>query len=532
MDTDNAIFSDLISRYNRPGPRYTSYPPAVHFSEKVSRERLLAEIGSGQGPLSLYFHLPFCESLCWFCGCNTITTRNHGQADGYLDLLERELALTAEHLGAGADGLCERPVVQLHFGGGTPNFLSPEQILRLGGMIARHFRFAPDAERGVELDPRRLSAAQVEAFAAIGMNRASFGVQDCEPKVQEAIHRVQSRRHNEQAMQWLRASGFESVNVDLIYGLPHQSPESFTRTLEEVLRLDPDRFAVFSYAHVPWLRPAQKNLEKGGALPGPQQKVELLSLVLRRLSAAGYRAIGMDHFARPQDELCRAQEQGTLQRNFQGYSTRADCEIVAFGVSSISQTPRSYRQNHKDLREYRAALEAGVLPLERGYLLSDEDVLRRTTIMQLMCNLELDYAAMSARLGVDFADHFAGALAALRPFADDALVTLEPDRLRVTPLGRWFIRNIAMCFDAYLSAPASGASVPQPALSQGGANVSPAVSTPAPASPEAPQEHCNCVQSDGTREQDGTGTREQNGGSKGTRERKTDVPPRRYSQTL
>lgn len=535
MDTDNAIFSDLIHRYNRPGPRYTSYPPAVHFSEQVSRADLLAEFGSGQGPLSLYVHLPFCESLCWFCGCNTITSRNHDQADAYLDLLEREFLLTAAQLGAGKDGMCGRPVVQLHFGGGTPNFLSPPQIRRLGAMIARHFRFAPDAERGVELDPRRLTEAQVEAFAEIGMNRASFGVQDCDPRVQQAIHRVQSPQHNTQAMRWLRANGFESVNVDLIYGLPHQSGESFARTLEEVLLLDPDRFAVFSYAHVPWLRPAQKQLEKGGALPGPQQKVELLSLVLRRLSAAGYRAIGMDHFARPQDELCLAQERGTLQRNFQGYSTRADCEIVAFGVSSISQTPRSYRQNYKDLQKYRAALEAGLLPLERGYLLSDEDVLRRSTIMQLMCNLELDYAAMSTRLGVDFAGHFADAFATLRPFAQDGLVALDADRLRVTKSGRWFIRNIAMCFDAYLSpasAAASVAQVPVTALQAQLADVQARARDVAQT--QRAGEAQNAGEAQRVAEGQGASQTENAGGEAHgvAQSGGGQVPPRRYSQTL
>lgn len=463
----SATFRELIARYNRPGPRYTSYPPAVHFTPQVSAEVLAGQTGSGQGPLSLYFHLPFCESLCWFCGCNTITTRSRSHADAYLDLLECELELTVPLLGSGGAGdheskICPRPVVQLHFGGGTPNFLSVAQIHRLGAMIARHFRFAADAECGVELDPRRLSQAQVAAFAQIGMNRASFGVQDCDPQVQAAIHRRQSTAANVNAMRWLREAGFASVNVDLIYGLPHQSLASFGATLDAVLALEPDRFAVFSYAHVPWLRPAQKLLERGNALPGPELKLSLLSLVLERLGAAGYRAIGMDHFARPGDELCIAQEQGTLQRNFQGYSTRGNCEIVGFGVSSISQTPYSYRQNFKDMAAYRTALQEGRLPIERGYILGGEDVLRRTVIMRLMCDLQLDFAVMGSRLGVDFCAHFADALRSLAPFVADGLVQLGADSLKVTALGRWFIRNIALCFDAYTTgaavAPATGTS--------------------------------------------------------------------------
>lgn len=447
----DAAFRELIVRYNRPGPRYTSYPPAVYFSDQVPAEQLVAQIGDGGGPLSLYVHLPFCESLCWFCGCNTITSRARMQAELYLDLLECEFALTTAALQrAGGKPAAERPVVQLHFGGGTPNFLTPAQILRLGGLIRRHFHFAADAECSVELDPRRLSLEQVEAFAQIGMNRASFGVQDCDPVVQAAIHRRQSTEVNTRAMRWLRDNAFGSVNVDLIYGLPHQSVGSFGATLEEVLALQPDRFAVFSYAHVPWIRPAQKLLERDNALPGPELKVELLSCVLERLGAAGYRAIGMDHFARPEDELCIAQQQGTLQRNFQGYSTRVDCEILAFGLSSISQTRGSYRQNFKDMARYRAALRQGQIPIERGYLLTEEDGRRRTLIMRLMCDLRLDFAAMGARLGVDFQTHFADALKALEPFAGDGLVTIDADALQVTERGRWFIRNIAMCFDATL----------------------------------------------------------------------------------
>lgn len=434
---------ELIRKYNRPGPRYTSYPPAVHFTPDADRAALLADSREADGPLSLYVHLPFCESLCWFCGCNTITTTDHGRADAYLDLIEREITLLAPHLCPG------RAVEQIHLGGGTPNFLTPAQITRLGELLRSRFTIAPTAELGVELDPRRLSEAQVEAFATQGFNRASFGVQDCQPEVQRAIHRVQPASDNRHAMDWLRAAGFESINVDLIYGLPLQTPETFAATLDEVLALGPDRLAVFSYAHVPWIRPAQKILEKN-TLPDAETKLGLLKLVVETLTGADYEMIGFDHFARRDDELAIAQREKTLQRNFQGYSTRANLEILGFGVTAISQSPQAYRQNHKELDAYRQALEADEAPIERGYRLTAEDHVRRTVIMRLMCDLELDYAALGARLGLDFTEHFKAELARLNPLAADGLVELSSGALRVTPLGRLFIRNIAMTFDAYL----------------------------------------------------------------------------------
>jgi len=433
----------LIEKYNRPGPRYTSYPPANHFLDVEDPSALMRSVEEGDAPLSLYFHLPFCETLCWFCGCNMIPTLDRSKATDYLDLLEQELSLFGKHHQPG------REAVQLHFGGGTPNFFGPEQIDRLAALIDRHFKFAPDAEKSVELDPRRLSPAHVQAFARMGLTRASFGVQDCNPEVQKAIHREQPQSMNKAAMETLRANGFDSVNIDLIYGLPLQSPETFGQTLDQVLELEPDRFAIFNYAHVPWMRPAQKILEKTG-LPDGRTKLQLLKLCIERLTAEGYVYIGMDHFALPDDELVVAQREQSLQRNFQGYSTRAGVEICGFGISSISQGANGYRQNVKDMETYRTMVEGGRLPVAKGYEMTAEDKLRADVIMRLMCDLSLDYAKMSAKWGVDFERHFVEALTRLREPAEDGLIEYTADGFRVTERGRLFIRNLAMCFDAYL----------------------------------------------------------------------------------
>ena len=439
----------LIEKYNRPGPRYTSYPPANHFREYHDYAALMAGVEEGEAPLSLYFHLPFCETLCWFCGCHQITTLDRERGNDYLDLLEKELELFARYLPEG------REAVQMHFGGGTPNFFKPEQIDRLGAMIDRHFKFTADAEKSVELDPRRLSPEHVEAFARMGLTRASFGVQDSNPEVQKAIHREQPQAMNIAAMETLRANGFESINLDLIYGLPLQTPESFSATLDEVLALKPDRFAIFNYAHVPWMRPAQKLLERAG-LPDARTKLELLKLCIERLTAEGYVYIGMDHFALPGDELVQAQREKSLQRNFQGCSTRAGVEICGFGISSISQGKHGFRQNVKDLESYRAALGQGRLPVAKGYELTDEDRMRADIIMRLMCDLSLDYGAMSEKWGIDFEGHFADALAQLKEPANDGLIVPADCGFAVAERGRLFIRNLAMPFDAYLEPAETG----------------------------------------------------------------------------
>ncbi|WP_269539003.1 oxygen-independent coproporphyrinogen III oxidase [Cerasicoccus fimbriatus] len=433
----------LIEKYSRPGPRYTSYPPANHFAPVEDAQAVLAATETSTAPLSLYFHLPFCETLCWFCGCHTITTLNHDRADDYLDLLEQELALFTRHLQPG------RSVTQMHFGGGTPNFFTAAQLDRLGEMIHAHFAFTDDAEISVELDPRRLDESHIAAFARMGATRASFGVQDCNEDVQKAIHREQPHEQNIAAMELLRKHGYTSANIDLIYGLPLQNPESFNATLDAVLGLKPDRFAIFNYAHVPWIKPAQKILERH-PLPTPREKLKLLQLCIAKLTSAGYEYIGLDHFALPDDELVIAQKNKSLQRNFQGYSTKAGVEICGFGISAISQSAGAFRQNEKDLTAYRDALAKGRLPITRGYQLTDEDKLRGNVIMRLMCDLSLDFDALSTQWNIDAREHFASAIAQLEEPAKDGLIIWTDYGFDVTELGRLFIRNLAMCFDAYL----------------------------------------------------------------------------------
>ena len=447
---------DLVRKYNVAGPRYTSYPPATRFvtmspqpapSPELTWEQLSDEIllnnRTADRDLSLYFHIPFCQSLCWYCGCTTVITTQKSKGAVYVDYLEKEVARMATLLNPA------RKVTQMHFGGGTPTFLQPAQLRRLGQLIRNHFQVAPDVEGGVEIDPRSLSRDHLVALREIGFKRASVGVQDFDPEVQKAVHRIQPRELTTKTIAALRQLGFESVNVDLIYGLPKQTPESFARTLDAVLEIQPDRFAVFSYAHVPWIKPAQKALENG-VLPTAEVKLQLLKLVIEKLTGAGYLYIGMDHFARPTDELAVAQRHHSLQRNFQGYSTRGDTDIYAFGMSSISKTSNAYWQNEKELKGYYAALDAGKLPITRGCLLTDEDQIRRETITRLMCNLELNFASMSQKLGLNFTNHFAQELDSLADLEADGLLVRSHSGLQVTDLGRLFIRNIAMRFDAYL----------------------------------------------------------------------------------
>ncbi len=439
---------ELVKKYDVPGPRYTSYPPATKFTDMLAwpelAERIL-ENNRTERDLSLYFHIPFCETLCWFCGCTTVITLNHRQGQTYIDYLEKEVAQMSTLLNP------RRKVVQLHWGGGSPTFLQPDEIRTLGDIIRRRFTFSDDLEAGVEIDPRRLTRDHVVALREAGFNRASFGVQDFDPKVQEAVHRIQPRDMTQQALNWARELGFTSLNFDLIYGLPHQTVESFNRTLDIVLTLEPDRLAVFSYAHVPWVKPAQKILEHK-ILPTAEAKLQLLKTVIERLTQDNrYIYIGMDHFARPGDELAVAQRRKELQRNFQGYSTRGGADIYAFGMSSISQIPDAYWQNDKDLPQYYAALDVGKVPLARGYLVSEEDKIRRETIMRVMCDLSLDYTSMSRRLGIDFTSHFERELESLSPFEADGLVRRSSTGLEVTDTGRLFIRNVAMCFDNTLA---------------------------------------------------------------------------------
>ncbi len=436
----------LVEKYNRPGPRYTSYPTALQFSPETPVDALLADSARGSSPLSLYFHLPFCESLCWFCACAKEITENRRKADTYLDYLEREMDMFLE----ASPGCRQRVVEQLHYGGGSPSFLTPAQMRRLTALWRDRFTIADEAELSVEIDPRTLDAERVAALAEAGFWRASFGVQDVNPEVQKRIHRIQPSSLNRQTLGWLRAAGFRSINVDLIYGLPGQTVDTFDETLDEVLDYHPDRFAIFSYAHVPWVAPAQKILETKNSLPGPELKLSLLERIIERLTSEGYVYIGMDHFAKPEDELAVAQRAGTLHRNFQGYSTRAGREITAFGMSSISQTSGSYRQNEKTLGAYYAAINAGRLPVERGYLLNADDKIRRTVIMELMCHGRIHYDSLGQRLGIAFREYFARELASFGELEADGLLVCREEGLQVTPTGWLLLRNIALHFDRYL----------------------------------------------------------------------------------
>jgi len=346
-------------------------------------------------------------------------------------------------------------VTQVHLGGGTPTFLPPDQLRRLGALVKEYFTLAPDCEISAELDPRRLKFEHIQALRELGATRASLGVQDTNRKVQLAINRYQPHSLNEQAMTWLRAEGFKSVNVDLIYGLPLQTPETFAKTIADVLAINPDRLSVFSYAHVPWIKPAQRIFEDRGQLPTPEDKLAMFAVAHERLTAAGYIDIGLDHFARPDDELARAQRAGTLHRNFQGYSTHGGASLYGFGLSSISQTSQVYLQNHKTLIAYRTALAAGQLPIERGLRLSDEDQRRRTIIMHIMCDRRLDYTKLSVQLGVDFAKVYAREIASLQDLADDGIIGLGRDGFAITPAGAPLLRVVAMRFDATLK-PAAG----------------------------------------------------------------------------
>jgi oxygen-independent coproporphyrinogen-3 oxidase len=436
----------LLHKYCKAGPRYTSYPTAPYFHESFGpaqwEEELRAAQDQGRG-ISLYAHIPFCDTLCYYCGCNMIATKDYGKASAYLKVLYREIdrvaALTSP----------QRQVRQLHWGGGTPTYLRPDDIRWLYDHLASRFTIAPDAEIGCEMDPRELTRTHVLALRRSGFNRVSLGVQDLDDQVQQAVNRVQPEPLIREVYGWLREEGFASINFDLMVGLPHQTPASFERTLDKVIAMAPDRFAVFNYAHVPWMKKHQK-LILPETLPQLEQRLALQQLVLAKLTAAGYVYIGMDHFARPDDELVRAQRAKTLYRNFQGYTTHKDCDILAFGASAISQTGDVYAQNVKVLSEHRRLVEAGRLPVERGLRITREDKIRREAITQVMCDLELNKAAFGKQWGVDFDVHFADALQDLQEMHDDGLVVLEPATIRVTEAGRVFLRNIAMAFDGYL----------------------------------------------------------------------------------
>ncbi len=439
---------NLVAKYDQPGPRYTSYPTAPQFRtdfKAAGHAKLLERSARIDRPLSLYVHIPFCTTRCFFCGCNVKIARDRGWGRRYLPLLEREAALTSARLGAE-----RREVVQVHWGGGTPTFLPPEDLSALMAILRRHFRIAEGCEIGVEIDPRECSPEHLDALAAAGVNRLSLGLQDLDPQVQKAVQRVQSAEETWGVIEGARRRGIgDSVNLDLIYGLPHQTRESFAATVAEALRMSPDRLALFNFAYLPQMFPHQKAIDPA-ALPDPETKLSLLEETLFAFGAAGYVFIGMDHFAKPDDPLAQALRNRTLTRNFQGYSTCDETDIVALGVSSISQVGDGYAQNVKSLEEYRKAIEAGTLATWRGLALLNEDLLRRGAILDLMCHFRLDKRAFSERWETDFDRHFAADLARLAPLVDDGLVEIDDDRIEVTATGRLMVRNIAMAFDAYL----------------------------------------------------------------------------------
>ena len=458
MKTSDPFNSELLRRYDVPGPRYTSYPTAPQFSNGFGETELREAAQASNGDpiprrLSLYVHVPFCLSPCFYCGCNRIITRDLSRADSYLARLYREIDLTAALFDR------DREVIQLHFGGGTPNFLSPAQLREVVDTLRRQFHFSDSPRRdiSIELDPRFISPADVAELATIGFNRASLGVQDFDPLVQQAVNRIQSVEQTVAVIDACRASGFRSVNVDLIYGLPKQNAEGFGRTLDTVTAVRPDRIAVYGYAHLPELFKAQNQIEAAD-LPPPELKLGLLQLAIEKLTAAGYLYIGMDHFALPDDELAEAQARGGLHRNFMGYTTHSDSDLIGLGVSAISHIGDSFSQNPRDLISWQAAIDNGRLPVFRGMTLSEDDQLRADLIQRLMCQGEVPIAALERRYAIDFDDYFADALERLQPLVADGLVQIEPGQIRVTSQGRLLLRNIAMCFDRYLDKPASVAS--------------------------------------------------------------------------
>jgi len=439
---------ELIKKYDKPGPRYTSYPTAPHFNESFTHENYIDEItktnqGNNLPDLSLYFHLPFCDTLCYFCGCNMIVTRNRDRIRNYVKYLKLEIDLIRSRLSS------ERKVAQLHWGGGTPTHLNPDEITDLSSHIHTHFDFNPDAETGCEIDPRELTKEHLAALKNGGFNRISMGVQDFNEKVQKAVNRIQPEDLTRQVVAWVREMGFESINLDIMYGLPFQSSDTFEKTVDKVIDINPDRIALFNFAYVPWLKKHQ-SLIKPDDLPTAEEKLNTLKMSIEKLTDAGYVFIGMDHFAKPEDELAVALREKKLYRNFQGYSTHAGADLYAMGATSISQFGRVYAQNYKKEKKYLAALDKNILPTARGYYLSDDDMLRRRVITKLMCDFELDFNSIENEFDIDFETYFNWGLGNLKEMIADDLVVIENRSLKVTPMGRMLIRNIAINFDGYI----------------------------------------------------------------------------------
>ncbi len=437
-----------FKKYDKPGPRYTSYPTAPQFNESFKSEHYLDEIiktnqGENLPDLSLYYHLPYCDTLCYFCGCNMIITRNRDRVKEYVGYVKKEMDLLRSYL------LAERKVAQLHWGGGTPTHLNPDEIDDLASYINTCFSFNTNSENGCEIDPRGMTKAHLEALRNNGFNRISMGVQDFNEKVQKATNRIQPEDMTRQAVGWIRELGFQSLNLDLIYGLPFQSAETFAETVDKIIDISPDRIAVFNYAHVPWMK-KHMALIRPEDLPVPEEKLNILKMVIEKLTSAGYVFIGMDHFAKPNDDLAVALNEKKLYRNFQGYSTNADADLYAFGITAISQLQKVYAQNYKTEKEYYNSLDQETLPITKGYRLNDDDEIRRFVIMRVMCDFELNFKAVEEKFKIDFKKYFAWGLSNLKEMEEDDLLTVDADGLKVTEMGRLLIRNIAMNFDGYI----------------------------------------------------------------------------------
>ncbi len=436
-----------FEKYSRPGPRYTSYPTAPEFNTSFTQEDLINRFKnqSNNRPLSLYIHIPFCRSACYFCGCNVIFTSKEDKKTRYIEYLKKELKILAKYLNT------NRTVTQMHFGGGTPTFLAPQQLKEVLDAIRATFpNFAKDAEVSCEVDPRFFTKEHMSVLKEAGCNRLSFGVQDLDPQVQKTIHRIQPFETTQNVVKIARDAGIKSINIDLIYGLPHQTKETFAKTIRDIVKLDPDRLAVFNYAHVPWMMKTQRKFDETTFAP-PSTKLEILKDTIEFFGSVGYKMVGMDHFAKPQDELFKAIQKEELHRNFQGYTTKGGADLVGIGVTSIGDGVDYYAQNFKTLSEYEAAIDAGNLPVFKGYSLSDDDILRQYVIMELMANFALDMKKVEKKFNIDFKEYFSDALESLKEFEDAELLSIKDDKISVTQTGSMLIRNISMPFDAYLN---------------------------------------------------------------------------------
>ena len=435
-----------FTKYSKPGPRYTSYPTALEFSDAYKYNEYINKLENQDPtrPISLYFHLPFCRNACYFCGCNVVFTSKEDKMLRYVDYLKRELEILSKHLD------CSREVIQMHFGGGTPTFFSAKQLEIIIKEIKSYFpNFVSDAEISCEIDPRHINEDQMRVMSEAGFNRVSFGIQDFNEKVQTAVHRIQPYEVTKNAMDLARKYNMISVNTDLIYGLPYQTLETFKETLDLVLTLDPDRFAVFNYAHVPWLKKTMRKIDET-TLPEPDEKLQIMQYTIDFFTSHGYKMIGMDHFAKPEDDLFKAIKTGELHRNFQGYTTRGGADLIGVGLTSIGEGVDYYAQNFKDMKLYESAIDAGKLPFEKGVVLNEDDMIRQFVIMELMSNFKLDIKRFEKLYNVSFKEYFSDAIEALKPFEEEELLSISDDSIVCSETGTLLIRNIAMVFDAYM----------------------------------------------------------------------------------